>query len=245
MEWVPRWLGVAHAALHRSFATRAFTAREGRRALRQSAARANLTLSRLCRAGWIGRLAHGWYVCVPSSAIRSAILRGWDRRFASADFAPILSVTVGELLDHFAPGRAAIALFGSAARGESRPESDLDLLVVAPFTSRGPVEWLAELRPVVDVAERLAYRQWSRTGAYHSVQLVPARPEDLEDPGLLFLDLTRDACLIEDPNGALRFALKKLKGGLSSSGAERRKDSQGGRYWVLGPPGAADEVETA
>lgn len=245
MDWVPRWLGVAHAALRRAFGDRAFMAREARRALRQPSSRANLTLSRLCRAGWVGRLAHGWYVCVPPSAIQSAILRGWDRRFVGSDFAPILSVTVGGLLDHFRPGRASIALFGSAARGEHRPESDLDLLVVARFDTPGPVEWLAELRPVVDVAERLAYRQWSRTGAYHSVQIVPARPEDLDDPGLLFLDLTKDSCLIEDPNDKLRLALRKLRGGLSRSGARRRRAAGGEHYWILAPPGADGEVVAA
>ena len=65
------------------------------------------------------------------------------------------------------------ALFGSVARGEHRPDSDIDILVeIAPdadidlFAYLGIVHFIEDLFPVkVDVANRLQLKDFVRPGA--------------------------------------------------------------------------------
>jgi len=75
-----------------------------------------------------------------------------------------------------------IILFGSAARGEMRPHSDLDLLVVMPTGTHRR-----------KTAQRL-YRQMGGMGV--PFDLIVATPEDLElhrdNPGLIYQTILRE-----------------------------------------------------
>lgn len=72
-----------------------------------------------------------------------------------------------------AQGVAHAALFGSLARGEERPESDIDIMVeIAPeahvglFDYVGIVQYIEELFPVrVDVANREGLKSYVRPNA--------------------------------------------------------------------------------
>jgi len=72
-----------------------------------------------------------------------------------------------------AQGVAHAALFGSLARGEERPESDIDIMVeIAPeahvglFDYVGIVQYIEELFPVrVDVANREGLKSYVRPSA--------------------------------------------------------------------------------
>lgn len=66
---------------------------------------------------------------------------------------------------------ARTALFGSYARGEARPDSDVDVLVVL----RGPLDTYAEIKRLVPVAMGL----WERYGL--DVQLTPFSAERYAD----------------------------------------------------------------
>ena len=48
----------------------------------------------------------------------------------TTDYGPVVASMVALIADEFEPER--IILFGSRARGEARPDSDVDLLVVMP-----------------------------------------------------------------------------------------------------------------
>ena len=236
MDWVPRWLGKFHATLVNAFGIQPFSSHEALRVGGRASPSSNLALSRLTKAGWLGRLAHGWYVALPAEAIESALVHPWDAPFRRVDFYPVLGVTVGSLLGRLGSRLDALALFGSAARLDHRPESDLDLVVVADFESGGPDRWLEELRPVLDAADRIAFRQWQLSGSFHGIQLTPFRPEQLADPGPIFLDMVEDAIVIRDRQGSLTTALHEIRKSLGEEGAQRLRDSQGGRFWLLGKP---------
>lgn len=72
-----------------------------------------------------------------------------------------------------AQGVAHAALFGSLARGEDRPDSDIDIMVeIAPgsrmdvFRYVGIVQYIEELFPArVDVSNRMALKPHVRPGA--------------------------------------------------------------------------------
>jgi predicted nucleotidyltransferase len=80
------------------------------------------------------------------------------------------------LVEKFAPDK--VILFGSRARGDARPESDADILVVMPFEGRP----FAKSREI-----RRACRQGFR------VDLVIWRPEDVESRYRWGDPITREA----------------------------------------------------
>ncbi len=70
------------------------------------------------------------------------------------------------LREHYGQRLDRIVLYGSAARGDDTPESDLDLLVVL----NGPVDLLAELSALVD----LLYPIQLESDRYISAKPAPA-----------------------------------------------------------------------
>jgi uncharacterized protein len=53
---------------------------------------------------------------------------------------------VGKIVEQFAPER--VVLFGSYARGDATPDSDVDLLVIMP-TEKEPIEQAVEIRQLI------------------------------------------------------------------------------------------------
>jgi predicted nucleotidyltransferase len=51
------------------------------------------------------------------------------------------------LAAHYGERLAGLVLYGSKARGDARPDSDFDLLVLL----QGPFDWFDELRTIVDL----------------------------------------------------------------------------------------------
>lgn len=74
----------------------------------------------------------------------------------------------------------ALVLFGSSARGQSSPESDIDLLVLL----RPPFDYLAELRRIVDLLYPVQLQ---------SERLISARPVPATDFERGRLQLYRNA----------------------------------------------------
>lgn len=54
-----------------------------------------------------------------------------------------IPIRIGEAVRIHAPGASSALLFGSAARGEAAPGSDIDLLVVWPDTTEESARWSA------------------------------------------------------------------------------------------------------
>ena len=237
MDWIPSWLGRAHSRLWSVFRGEPFSTSEARRCLGRPPAGSNLVLSRLERAGWTGRLAHGWYVVIPPAAVECGMVHEWPTRLEHEDYFPVLALTVGALLGHLGSRLQGLTLFGSSSRFEQGPGSDIDLMVTADFKSGNRGDWLRELFPILDSADRVAYRQWKLSGAYHGVQLVPFRVEQLREPSPLLLDVSEDALILYDVDRTLRRTLGELRARLRKDGAVRRRDSQGQRYWLLPSPG--------
>ena len=81
---------------------------------------------------------------------------------------------------HYGDRLAAVVLYGSEARGEATPDSDIDLLVLL----HGPFERLKELRAIVDVLYPLQLE---------SNRLLSARPAAVKDYERGSLQLYRNA----------------------------------------------------
>ncbi len=117
-----------------------------------------------------------------------------------------------------------VALFGSAARGELRSDSDFDLLIAI----RGPVS-------------RALYREWDESDTIQAAarawshpvnpQFVTLESAPNEDPGGLWLECAIEGRVLDDPSGTLTRRLSELRRQIAE-GRYRRAYSHGHPYWL-------------
>ena len=101
---------------------------------------------------------------------------------APLDIEAIVSSAAGDLRSLYGPRLRRVALFGSWARGEATPESDIDLLVVLEEMV-SPWEELRAMEPIL----------WRYSLEYDTVlTAVPVTEHELEDPRSPALQRARD-----------------------------------------------------
>lgn len=137
----------------------------------------------------------------------------------------------------------AVACFGSVARGEPGPESDLDLYVV----TREEISTF--LDPRLERARRLRetpeYQALARRGyrpdpmpIFHSAAKLAAHP-------WILLDIADHGVILYDPDGLLARELEAVRWRLRDLGAKRIERPDGSWYWDLKPdwrPGETVEL---
>lgn len=134
----------------------------------------------------------------------------------------------------------AVACFGSAARGEAGPDSDLDLYVV----TRSRVSIL--LDPRLDEARRVRetpeYQALASAGCrpdpspiFHSAAMLRTHP-------WILLDIADHGLVLYDPEGVLARELEAVRRRLRELGAKRIERPDGSWYWDLKPDWRPGEV---
>jgi predicted nucleotidyltransferase len=238
MHWPPPWLGQAFARLESTFPSRPFSTHEAADSLQLSVPRANLTLSRLAEAGWCVRVARGRYRSLDPKAILVLMEaeRGsrWDRR----SFWPNLRLGVSEVFRQFGPGLASLALFGSCARHDERPGSDIDLLLVL----RHPMDRRERRQRLVRVADSVAERNvdaWAHRRAEHRLGLLDWTLDELAQEPMLLLELIEDGRVLFDPERHLHEAFVQVRRKLRDRHAVQVQLPTGERVWDLDPAGKA------
>lgn len=137
------------------------------------------------------------------------------RKISQASSSPhsaVLKAIVGE----FNP--LGVVLFGSAARGEDRSSSDIDLLIV-----------LDNSTPV----SRDLYMRWDailKDGGKYSPQFVHL-PSSGGDIGSLWLENSLEGEILYDRNHAIRDEFIKIRSQIAE-GRYQRRISHGHAYWV-------------
>jgi len=140
---------------------------------------------------------------------------------------------LASLAAHLEDRLRAVALYGSVARGEARPGSDLDLLVITDVRDAGVHDAL------IDVV--LALRDAPERALLDAASLDPTpsfvvfgEAALAEHPWLL-MDVATDGEILLDSNGLLRRHLDEVRARMRVYGTRRVHVPDGAWYWELKP----------
>jgi predicted nucleotidyltransferase len=150
-----------------------------------------------------------------------------------ATYDNILAALLDACRHHYGDRLIALAVFGSVGRGTMRPNSDIDLLIVADPLADGRMPRVEEFGAV----ERMLAGALDEARQRHVVtELSPVlrTPAELTVGSPLLLDMIEDARVLYDRDGVLAGALDALRQRLATLGA-RRIWRGNAWYWDLKP----------
>ena len=139
---------------------------------------------------------------------------------------------VTDLRSTFDHRLVSVVLFGSVADGRARPDSDVDLLLVARDHPSGPRRRRALVAAATDRTEALLHRSVPQA----FLSLVLKTPEEVELGGPLFYDMTLPgkAEMLVDRDGYMAGYVRRLRERMTALGSVRRS-LNGHPYWDLKP----------
>lgn len=139
----------------------------------------------------------------------------------------------------------SICVFGSVARGEARPNSDIDVLTIMEGLSEcvgGRVRETGAVHEALKLTK--AYRRLRSQGRCPLISDVLLTPKEVEKHPPILLDIADEGTIIHDPDGFLKRVLASVRARLKALGARKVRTTRG-HYWVLKPdtiPGEMVEV---
>lgn len=133
----------------------------------------------------------------------------------------------------------SMALFGSVARGEAKPDSDIDLLIVHKEVDFNPMRRFVAL--LMELRKSKEFRRLERIGLSPDPYPIFMREDELWDRPLILLDILDHGIIIYD-RGILSRRLDALKGKLEELGARKVILEDGSWYWDLKPDWKPGEV---
>jgi hypothetical protein len=227
-------LGEAYCVLYLQ-RKKIFTVKDAADALGVTEAKATLILSRLARGGWIDRIGRGRYRAVEPSEVfkRVVIFREIEKNLAKIpqrEFVPLLRCFMKLVVKYYGRRLVSVALFGSLARGDAAPSSDIDVLLV--------IEGLPKkIGDRQDEISKLKLRSYGLLE--HRLSVTPLSPllytpDEAKDFHNVYLDMTCHVIVLLDRNNLLTEKLAELSNRLKELKSERR-ELNGKPVWVLAP----------
>jgi len=135
---------------------------------------------------------------------------------------------------YFGNRPVSICFFGSVARGDATPQSDIDVMVVEnlPRDIGFRARQTQLLRDKVRGSE--AYRKLRSEGRSAFISEVVLSPEEVKTHPPILLDFTDDGLIMYDRNGFLETVLADIRLRLKELGGRKVKACKG-HYWILKP----------
>lgn len=155
-------------------------------------------------------------------------------------FAQLAQALLGACQEVYGARLVSLAIFGSVARGTARPDSDVDVLIVAHDLPRGRGARVREFDAVERNMEP-ALLAAQRAGVSTFLAPVFKTPEEAQRGSVLFWDMTEEAEILFDRDHFLTHLLASVRARLQELGA-RRIVRDHTTYWDLKPDFRPGEV---
>lgn len=144
--------------------------------------------------------------------------------------------------NHFGSRLISICLFGSVARGEAKPDSDIDILIVAESLSKDIGIRIKETNHIhEDLKKSEAYLTLRRSNVSGLISDIFFTSEEIERHPPILLDIIDDGIMIYDKNSFLSNELKIMNERLNAYKARKVKTEKG-HFWILKPNVMSGEV---
>lgn len=158
----------------------------------------------------------------------------------SARFDELLTTLVAACQRHYGERLVSLAVFGSVGRRTPRPDSDVDLLIVAEDLPRGRVARVGDFAKIeAEMGETL--RRLRSEGVTTELSPVLKTPSEVDQGSPLFLDMLEDARLLVDRDAFLEQVFESIRARLARLGA-RRIWRGNAWFWDLKPDYKPGEV---
>jgi len=140
----------------------------------------------------------------------------------------LLDAVVDRLRERFSGHLVAVALFGSAARGEATEASDLDFLVVLRGVPKSLERRYQVYRPIRDALTMQSRKVRDVTAIDLDEEFI--NDEDAEITPVM-LNIASDATILYDPKGQLASFLRRVRRLIEVGGLERYRTRDGKYGW--------------
>lgn len=158
-------------------------------------------------------------------------------------FDRLVNTLVAECQRYYGERLVSLLVYGSVGRGVPRPDSDIDLLIVADPLPNGRRARVDEFE-VVERHMTAGLAAARRSGVNAFLSPIFKTPAEVALGSPLFLDMTEDARILFDREHFMRRALADFRARLDTLGA-RRVWRGNAWYWDLKPdykPGEVFEI---
>ncbi len=152
-----------------------------------------------------------------------------DRRRFIKEILNLLNGFFGEKL-------VSVVVFGSVARGDAKPTSDTDILIVAenlPKRISEKMEVMAKI--LIKLRDTQVYKELRKKGINTWVQFYPLTPEEAKIHRPIYLDMVEDAVILVDNDSFMESVFTSLRKRLGELKARRIYLKNGTWLWDLKP----------
>lgn len=137
----------------------------------------------------------------------------------------------------------ACALFGSVARGEAKPYSDINILIIHEKVGFDPIKRFVDA--LLEVRKDKEYSMLLERSIYPQPSVIFMTPQEISHRPLILLDIMDHGLILKDERGFLGDLIQKFKERLREMGAKKIIHKDDSWAWDLKPdwkPGEAIEI---
>ncbi len=159
----------------------------------------------------------------------------WRSRVSQKERLPIIELMAARFMEELDGSLVSMLLFGSLARGEARPESDIDILLVAEGLPGSYGRRLELVRRLAGSDEIRRWREylWNDMRIYPPLEVIVLTPDEAKTTHPFYLDMVEDRISIYDRGRFMEGKLENLKSRLLEIGASKVTLPSGKSYWSL------------